>query len=451
MKTAPTTENFASCRAPRHECLKHRPRVLAPSGVQNQALRAAKLPRRADSLASVIEATHLTPETHARLVAELEDLTTRGRVEIARQIEAARALGDLSENGDYHAAKDAQGKMESRVRQLQRMLEDAVIVDSSTHEDGVVTTRQSWWRCATRATRGRPSGSSSAPSRSTRGGRVRRVARLAARPGAARADVGRRRSSTRRPAAPSGSRSSSVGDRAAWHRARSPRRSGTRHVVRPGDGENRTCSTSTCTWSTRSPRPRPSTGCGWRAGRVRRPDLTVATADHNVPTTDIDRPVADPDLGPQLEVARRPTAPSSASPATRWATRNQGIVHVIGPEQGLTQPGMTIVCGDSHTSTHGAFGALAFGIGTSEVEHVLATQTLPQRRPKTMAVTVDGRPRPRRDAPRTWCWPSSARIGTGGGMGHVIEYRGSAIRVAVHGGPDDGLQHVDRSRRPGRA
>ena len=107
---------------------------------------------------------------------------------------------------------------------------------------------------------------------------------------------------------------------------------------------------------------------------------------------------------------------------------NQGIVHVIGPELGLTQPGMTIVCGDCHTSTHGAFGALAFGIGTSEVEHVLATQTLPQQQAKTMAVTVDGELRRRRHAPRTSRSPSSARLGTGGGAGHVIEYRGSAIR-----------------------
>ena len=128
---------------------------------------------------------------------------------------------------------------------------------------------------------------------------------------------------------------------------------------------------------------------------------------------------------------------------------NQGIVHVIGPELGLSQPGMTIVCGDSHTSTHGAFGALAFGIGTSEVEHVLATQTLPQMRPATMAVEVDG------DAPagvtaKDIVLAIIGRIGTGGGIGHVIEYRGPAIRGAVDGGPDDGVQHVHRGRRPGR-
>ena len=128
---------------------------------------------------------------------------------------------------------------------------------------------------------------------------------------------------------------------------------------------------------------------------------------------------------------------------------NQGIVHIIGPEQGLTQPGMTIVCGDSHTSTHGAFGALAFGIGTSEVEHVLATQTLPQRRPATMAVTVDG-DLPAGVTAKDLVLAVIGRIGTGGGSGHVIEYRGSAVAGPLHGRADDGLQHVDRGRRPGR-
>jgi 3-isopropylmalate/(R)-2-methylmalate dehydratase large subunit len=127
------------------------------------------------------------------------------------------------------------------------------------------------------------------------------------------------------------------------------------------------------------------------AGRtVRRPDLTVATADHNVPTTDIDKPVADPVSAQQLKVLDANTAEFGIT-CYPMGNANQGIVHVIGPEQGWTQPGMTIVCGDSHTSTHGAFGALAFGIGTSEVEHVLATQTLPQVRPKSMAVTVEGK------------------------------------------------------------
>ena len=126
------------------------------------------------------------------------------------------------------------------------------------------------------------------------------------------------------------------------------------------------------------------------AGRtVRRPDLTVATADHNVPTKDIDRPVEDPVSAKQLQVLNDNTAEFGIT-CYPMGDPNQGIVHVIGPEQGWTQPGMTIVCGDSHTSTHGAFGAIAFGMGTSEVEHVLATQTLPQVRPKTMAVTVEG-------------------------------------------------------------
>src|SRR5580658_432826 len=126
------------------------------------------------------------------------------------------------------------------------------------------------------------------------------------------------------------------------------------------------------------------------AGRgVRRPDLTVATADHNVPTTDLDAPVADPISARQLEVLAANCAEFGIT-CYPMGHANQGIVHVIGPEQGLTQPGMTIVCGDSHTSTHGAFGSLAFGIGTSEVEHVLATQTLPQRTPATMAAHVDG-------------------------------------------------------------
>ena len=163
------------------------------------------------------------------------------------------------------------------------------------------------------------------------------------------------------------------------------------------------------------------------AGRsVHRPDLTIATADHNVPTTDIDKPVSDPISAKQLEVL--------AANCTEFGIicypmgdANQGIVHIIGPEQGLTQPGMTIVCGDSHTSTHGAFGALAFGIGTSEVEHVLATQTLPQQRPLTMAVTIDGE-LPAGVTAKDVVLAVIGRIGTGGGMGHIIEYRGSAIR-----------------------
>jgi len=162
------------------------------------------------------------------------------------------------------------------------------------------------------------------------------------------------------------------------------------------------------------------------AGRgVRRPDLTVATADHNVPTTDVDKPVADPVSRRQLEVLAA-NCEEFGIVCYPMGDPNQGIVHVIGPELGLSQPGMTIVCGDSHTSTHGAFGALAFGIGTSEVEHVLATQTLPQVRPATMAVTVDGE-LPAGVTAKDVVLAVIGRIGTGGGMGHVIEYRGSAI------------------------
>jgi 3-isopropylmalate/(R)-2-methylmalate dehydratase large subunit len=164
------------------------------------------------------------------------------------------------------------------------------------------------------------------------------------------------------------------------------------------------------------------------AGRtVHRPDLTIATADHNVPTTDTDKPVADPVSARQLEVLAANCAEYGIT-CYPMGDANQGIVHIIGPEQGLTQPGMTIVCGDSHTSTHGAFGALAFGIGTSEVEHVLATQTLPQRRPATMSVSVEG-DLPSGVTAKDVVLAVIGTIGTGGGMGHVIEYRGSAIRA----------------------
>ena len=163
------------------------------------------------------------------------------------------------------------------------------------------------------------------------------------------------------------------------------------------------------------------------AGRkVRRPDLTLATTDHNVPTLGLDQPLADPVSARQIEALRANCA-EFAIPLFPMGHANQGIVHVIGPELGLTQPGLTIVCGDSHTSTHGAFGALAFGIGTSEVEHVLATQTLPQRRPGTMAVTVEGE-LPAGATPKDVILAVIGRIGTGGGVGHVIEYRGSTIR-----------------------
>jgi 3-isopropylmalate/(R)-2-methylmalate dehydratase large subunit len=160
---------------------------------------------------------------------------------------------------------------------------------------------------------------------------------------------------------------------------------------------------------------------------VRRPELTVATEDHNVPTEDIDQPIKDPISAKQVAVLR---ANAAEFGVTEFPMGNpdQGIVHVIGPEQGLTLPGMTVVCGDSHTATHGAFGALAFGIGTSEVEHVLATQTLPQSRPKWMAVTVDG-DTPAGVTAKDIILAVIGRIGTGGGIGSVLEYRGSAIRA----------------------
>ena len=163
------------------------------------------------------------------------------------------------------------------------------------------------------------------------------------------------------------------------------------------------------------------------AGRtVRHPELTVATEDHNVPTVDIDQPIADPVSRTQIQTLR--------SNCDEFGVRlypmgdpGQGIVHVIGPEKGLTLPGMTVVCGDSHTSTHGAFGALAFGIGTSEVEHVLATQSLPQQRPGTLAVTVDGT-LPEGSTAKDVILAVIGRLGTGGGIGSIIEYRGEVIR-----------------------
>jgi 3-isopropylmalate/(R)-2-methylmalate dehydratase large subunit len=160
---------------------------------------------------------------------------------------------------------------------------------------------------------------------------------------------------------------------------------------------------------------------------VRRPDLTVATEDHNVPTEAIDQPIADPISRKQVEVLRA-NAEHFGIVEHAMGTPGQGIVHVIGPEQGLTLPGMTIVCGDSHTATHGAFGALAFGIGTSEVEHVLATQTLPQHVPDTMAVEVDGA-LPDGVTAKDLILAVIGRIGTGGGIGSIIEYRGDAVRA----------------------
>jgi len=164
------------------------------------------------------------------------------------------------------------------------------------------------------------------------------------------------------------------------------------------------------------------------AGRtVRHPELTIATEDHNVPTENTNLQIADPISRKQVETLRANCAEFGIT-IHPMGTPGQGIVHIIGPEQGYTLPGMTIVCGDSHTSTHGAFGALAFGIGTSEVEHVLATQTLPQPAAKTLAITVDGE-LPHGSTAKDIILAILGRIGTGGGIGHIAEYRGSAIRA----------------------
>jgi 3-isopropylmalate/(R)-2-methylmalate dehydratase large subunit len=160
--------------------------------------------------------------------------------------------------------------------------------------------------------------------------------------------------------------------------------------------------------------------------RVRRPDLTVATADHNVPTWSRDLPITDEVARKQIEALERNVA-EFGIPYYGLRDPGQGIVHVIGPQLGYTQPGMTIVCGDSHTSTHGAFGALAFGIGTSEVEHVLATQTLQQLKPKTMEIRVEGKLQPGVSA-KDIILGVIGRIGTDGATGYVIEYTGEAIR-----------------------
>src|SRR6201985_1006353 len=171
--------------------------------------------------------------------------------------------------------------------------------------------------------------------------------------------------------------------------------------------------------------------------RVHRPDLTLATEDHNVPTTGITgpglpldgpgSPITDPVSRTQVETLRANCAEFGIR-LHPMGDAGQGIVHVIGPQLGLTQPGLTIVCGDSHTSTHGAFGAMAFGIGTSEVEHVLATQTLPLKPFKTMAVNVNGKLRPGVTA-KDIILALIAKIGTGGGQGYVLEYRGEAIEA----------------------
>ncbi len=168
---------------------------------------------------------------------------------------------------------------------------------------------------------------------------------------------------------------------------------------------------------------------GLRLGsrRVRRPDLTIATEDHNIPTANIDRPIADPVSLTQVNTLRSNCAEFGIR-LFSMGQRNNGIVHVIGPELGLTQPGMTVVCGDSHTSTHGAFGALAFGIGTSEVEHVLATQTLPQPPQETMSITITGE-LPAGSTAKDVVLAVLGEVGTGGGIGAIAEFRGPVIEA----------------------
>ncbi len=181
---------------------------------------------------------------------------------------------------------------------------------------------------------------------------------------------------------------------------------------------------------------------------LRRLDLTIATEDHNTPTLEIDKPIADLTSRTQIETLRR-NAEEFGVRLHSLGDKEQGIVHVVGPQLGLTMPGITVVCGDSHTSTHGAFGAMAFGIGTSEVEHVMATQTLPLKPFKTMAITVEGELEPGVTA-KDIVLAIIAKIGANGGQGYVLEFRGSAIRVPLDGGPHDDLQHVDRGGCPCR-
>src|SRR5712675_2256156 len=173
--------------------------------------------------------------------------------------------------------------------------------------------------------------------------------------------------------------------------------------------------------------PQAFEGLRERGLKVRRPDLTFATADHSIPTTDRSLPIVDQIAARQLHQLEI-NCKQFGIPLEGIHGKRQGIVHVIGPELGLTQPGMTVVCGDSHTSTHGAFGALAFGIGTSQVAHVLATQCLLQTRPRTMEVRVDGR-LPVGVGAKDLILAIIAQLGIGGGTGHVIEYRGEAVQA----------------------
>ena len=189
--------------------------------------------------------------------------------------------------------------------------------------------------------------------------------------------------------------------------------------------------------------------------RVRHPELTIAVEDHNIPTANIDQPIADPVSAKQIDTLRANAAKNDIT-IFPMGHANNGIVHIVGPEQGMTLPGMTVVCGDSHTATHGAFGALAFGIGTSEVEHVLATQTLTQAPQKTLSLTVDGVLRPGSTA-KDVILAILARIGTGGGIGYIAEYRGAAIEalsmegrmtvcnMSIEGGAKAGLIAPDQT------
>ena len=183
------------------------------------------------------------------------------------------------------------------------------------------------------------------------------------------------------------------------------------------------------------------------AGRkVWRPGSVVATADHNTPTRNWDQGIADPTSRLQVDELDRNMKAYGAKAYFPFRDRNQGIVHVIGPELGATLPGMTLVCGDSHTSTHGAFACLAQGIGTSEVEHVLATQCLVTKKSRNMLVLVEGR-LGRGVTAKDLALAIIGRIGTAGGTGYAIEYAGAAVRGAVDGRPHDPVQHVDRGRR----
>jgi 3-isopropylmalate/(R)-2-methylmalate dehydratase large subunit len=201
-----------------------------------------------------------------------------------------------------------------------------------------------------------------------------------------------------------------------------------RHLVRAGEGDEPDLLYIDLHLVHEVTSPQAFDGLRLAGRRVRRPDLTLATEDHNVPTVDVELPIADPVSRTQVETLRKNCAEFGV-PLYPMNHAEQGIVHVVGPQLGLTQPGMTVVCGDSHTSTHGAFGAMAFGIGTSEVEHVLATQTLPLRRFKTMAITIHsatGHLRPGVTS-KDVILAVIAQIGTGGGQGYVLEYRGNVV------------------------